>query len=334
MFVEKIKNYTLKNYLNNGVSGVIFLTEKENSEEKFVTKVIRIKDQSQSSITMLKNEVNILRMVSHENIVRYVDSIEKNETFYLIMEYIKGYTLRELLVKHAQKMKRNLPESFVRNIARQICSALEYLHSLSIVHRDLKLENIMFEFPKDQETFDNLENVKGMVKIIDFGFSRISNKEEMMSSVFGTPVTMSPQILESIYTGQSSQYDYKTDIWSIGIIIYELLFGCLPFKSDSIKILMDNHKIGNYYINIKQNISKEFVLFIQGLLQFDPNKRKDWKIIMNQVFIRGDSETKTLDLGEIEKNCIESERLVLNIHKFIFLEQDKVFPKKTVCIYD
>ena len=331
MFLEKIKNYSLKSYLSNGVSGVIFLTEKENSEEKFVTKVIRMTDKDQSS--MMKNEVDILRMVSHENIVRYVDFIETNETFYLIMEYIKGYTLRELLVKYTQKMKKNLPECFVRNIARQICSALEYLHSHSIVHRDLKLENIMFEFPKDEESFDNIENVKGKVKIIDFGFSRISNKEEMMSSVFGTPVTMSPQILESIYTGKLSKYDYKTDIWSLGIIIYELLFGFLPFKSDSLKILMDSLEIGNYFINIKQNVSKEFVEFIQGLIQYEPKNRNDWKIIMNQDFIRTNSETKTIDPSKLEKSSINKDSIVLNLHKSICLNEDREVFKKIVCIF-
>lgn len=155
-----------------------------------------------------KKEEEYGRRISHKNIIKIYMDVPSKSKIYIAMEYVEGRDLRDILRK-----KRIINEKRAINIAVQVCDALQYLHKKGIVHLDLKPENIII-------------SKRGLVKIIDFGLAEYINKKEraLKSLPSGTPAYISPE--QAIgYSG-----GIRSDIYSLGIIIYEMLTGRLPFK--------------------------------------------------------------------------------------------------------
>ena len=203
----------------------------------------------------MKNEVSILRRLDHPNIVRIYDLFETQDSIYLIMEYCSG---GDLLARYPYKT-----EYEIAKLLTKVLSAVAYIHSIHVVHRDLKIENIIFE-----NTLKSAEP-----KVIDFGLSKAysKNKQRLKCKV-GTLRTMSPQVLKGDYTS-------KADLWSVGVIAFKLLSGVYPFdEGESDRDLMKNIVKGEYKHKMEtkewKNVSKPAKDFVTSLLEYDPNKRK------------------------------------------------------------
>lgn len=183
------------------------------------------------SFDKIKEEIRILSKLDHPNICKYYETYESPKHFYLIMEYCGGGDLFDEITQKENEMTENK----AAEIMKKLILAINHCHSLNIAHRDLKPENIMYtEDGKD-------------IKIIDFGLSKlVPNKNDPMKTLVGTPYYVAPEVLDGIY-------GFECDCWSLGVIMYTLLSGYLPFYGTSPAEVFD--RIRNGAITFSQ---KEF----------------------------------------------------------------------------
>ena len=171
------------------------------------------------------------------------------------MEFCNGGSLSGCLKKYKAIHRRPFSEEIVQYIMRQVVNGLEFLHSNKIIHRDLKLDNILVTFNSEVDK-NNLNMMKAIVKIIDFGFATKLHKG-LTYTVLGTPTNMDPQILQNMETRNQSGYDEKADIWSLGTLCYEMLVGHMAFSANSMEELYQKVKQGTY--TLPSNLSEEVV---------------------------------------------------------------------------
>lgn len=194
-----------------------------------------------------------MKAVKGENIVNFLDVFWTMNNVYIITEYCEGGDLRQMM----SKLKTPMDEERARDILRQIMAGFKILVDNKMIHRDLKPENILIR----QNTF----------KLADFGFARnVDNfKSALLSSMVGTPLYMSPQILKS------ETYTSKCDIWSIGLIFYEMIYGKLPYTARSQYELITKIQNNPLQFHFSIAISDECKNFIKGCLQPDEKNRFD-----------------------------------------------------------
>ena len=168
------------------------------------------KIKSKTDRELVKMEIGILKLCHHPNIVRLLDHFENVDYIFIVTEYIEGLTL----YKFFKKKNFEFSETQASSIMRQIASGVKYLHNYGIVHRDLKPDNIMVT-PK---------NNYGIIKIMDFGLSKIASSQEKLMDGCGTLSYVAPEVLVR------SPYNKEVDIWSMGVILFYMLSGTLPFR--------------------------------------------------------------------------------------------------------
>ena len=303
MQIQHVDDYTLIKSIGKGNFGEVFLTQKQGYPQYYATKKMeRRKCEVPPLLNRLINEIRILTSVKHPNIVKYIDLKKTKNHWYLITEFISGGSLTDILHKYMAMYQRPFPEDIVQHIMRQIVSAVQYLHFNRIIHRDLKLDNILVNFASDYDKQTlNLKNCQ--VKIIDFGFATILNSDKT-NTVLGTPPNMDPKILEQITTGiPTNGYTEKVDIWSLGTLCYEMIMGYSPFRATSMQELYQKVKKGNYIL--PSNLSEEIVSFINSMLQQDDEERADADELMNHKFLVNDVSTfHAVDVRSIEASYI------------------------------
>ena len=303
MQIQHVDDYLLIKSIGKGNFGEVFLTQKQGYPQYYATKKMeRRKCEVPPLLNRLINEIRILTSVKHPNIVKYIDLKKTKNHWYLITEFISGGSLTDILHKYMAMYQRPFPEDIVQHIMRQIVSAVQYLHLNRIIHRDLKLDNILVNFASeyDKQIF-NLKNCQ--VKIIDFGFATILNSDKT-NTVLGTPPNMDPKILEQITTGiPTNGYTEKVDIWSLGTLCYEMIMGYSPFRATNMQELYQKVKKGNYIL--PSNLSEEIVSFINSMLQQDDEERADADELMNHKFLVNDVSTfHAVDVRSIEASYI------------------------------
>ena len=254
---DDISNYKFdyNTKLGEGRFGKVRLAIHKLTNEKVAIKIIdknqiKLKEQRQR----IDSEIQILKELNHYNICKLYSIIENEERIYLIQEYIQGNDLNFFI---NQKEKPLIKERKVCQYFRQIISAVEYLHKLGIAHRDLKPENILINKNND-------------IKLIDFGLSKIFSKGELLKTPCGSPYYAAPEMVKgNKYNGLNS------DIWSLGIILYLMLFQELPFMDADINRLYKKISEGQYEIpEDKINIvSKDSKDLISKILEINPKKR-------------------------------------------------------------
>ena len=224
--------------------------------------------------------------------------------------------------------KKPFPEDLVQYFMRQIVNGLRYLHNMKILHRDIKLDNILINF-KSNEDFTNLNYFNSQIKIIDLGFARYLENDTLAESILGSPMYMDPQILKKmmkIDNNNSFGYDQKADIWSLGTICYEMLIGTPPYNAHTYNDLMKKINYGDYKIPNNIKLSKEVISFINGMLQYNPNSRLDINALANHDFIIKDCKNfHPIDIKQIDPNKNE---IVLNSREnktiwFLFETENK-----------
>ena len=269
--------------IGKGNFGEVFLTQRKGTKELYATKKMeRRVYEKPPLLNRLYNEVQILRMINHPNIVKFIDLKKTQNSYYLITEYINGDSLTSNLKKYMSHYGKPFPEDIVQYLMKQIVSALQYLHLNRIIHRDLKLDNILVNYPTEYDK-QSLNLKKCQVKIIDFGFATVLNSN-LTFTALGTPPNMDPKILEHLNTGiRNTGYNEKVDIWSLGTLCYEMVVGHSPFLATNIKELHQKVKKGNY--TIPASLSEEIVSFIDEMLKQDPNERSNAGQLMDHKFL-------------------------------------------------
>ena len=284
--------------IGKGNYGEVYLTQKKGRPEYYATrKMERAVCERPENFKRLQYEINILKVLNHPNIVKFYGLKKTTNHWYLLTEYCNGGSLLSNLQKYMTNYHRPFPEEIVQYLMKQIVSALNYLHFNKIIHRDLKLDNILVTFPNEYDK-SSLNMMKAVVKIIDFGFATRLNGP-LTFTALGTPTNMDPQILEHIKTGiPNSGYNEKVDIWSLGTLCYQMVVGHMAFSGSSMEELFQKVKKGNY--SLPMTLSKEIVSFINGMLQQDPNKRLTANQLLNHEFLtKHPSQFQPIDVRQI-----------------------------------
>ena len=299
----QVDDLTLTKSLGKGAFGEVFLTQKKGSKEFYATKRLdRAFSEKPENIKLLSNEITLLKKINHPNIVRLIDLKKTKSHCYIVMEYCNGGDLSGCLKKYKEAYRRPFSEEIVQYIMRQVVNGIYFLHSNKIVHRDLKLDNILVTFPSENDK-KTLNMMKAIAKIIDFGFAtRLkASKSNLTYTILGTPANMAPQILENMQqrTPNHQGYDEKVDIWSLGTLCYEMLVGHMAFCGHSMQELSQKVKQGTY--SLPTNLSKEVISFIDSMLQTDPNKRSSARDLLKHDFlVKNVKQFQPIDVRKIQ----------------------------------
>jgi serine/threonine protein kinase len=299
-----VDDLTLIKGLGKGAFGEVYLTSKQGSQEKFATKKIDKKyAQNPKAKKYIDNEIKILKEIDHKNIIKLYDVKENSQNYYLVMEYCNGGGLSDCLEYHIKQNRRPFSEEVVQYLMRQIVDGIKYLHGKHILHRDIKLDNILVKFDSEEDKLKR-NMMKAKVKIIDFGFARYLDPKQLAFSTLGSPINMEPGILRKLNKMENSRdygYDEKADIWSLGTICYEMLIGKCTFDANSMKELIGKVEKGNYLL--PTSLSKESASFLNGMLQYDPKKRLSAEQLANHKFLTKDYKDLTkMDLSNVNKH--------------------------------
>ena len=311
----QVDNLILTKSLGKGSFGEVFLTTKNGSNEKYATKRLdRAFSEKPENMKRLTNEIRILKGINHPNIVRLIDLKKTKTHVYIVTEFCNGGSLTDCLRKYINTHYKPFKEEIVQFLMRQIVKAIHFLHTNKIIHRDLKLDNILVNFPTEQDK-KNLNMMKATIKIIDFGFATKlrPSKSNLTYTVLGTPTNMEPQLLKNMETKTRNKegYDEKADIWSLGTLCYEMLEGHMTFGGKSMEELYEKVKDGTYSLPL--NSSKEVVSFINGMLQYDPNKRLSaGELLKHDFLVKNVKDFTPIDRKKIEKK-ISGNAININI---------------------
>jgi len=251
--------------LGTGSFGRVYLVSHNETKELFALKTIEKRKimTTYGKLDIIYNEINIHSKLSHQNIIKLYNMHEDDETINIIMEYAPNGNLYQMI----KKEKNGFSESKAFDYFIQVINAVYYLHSNNIIHRDIKPENLLL-----------CEDNK--LKLCDFGWAKELSLENR-STFCGTMEYMAPEIVGS------ENYDYSVDIWSLGILLYELLFGHSPFKGSNTNNIIQNIKSHELnYDDKNKKISKSCKDLIQKLLNMNPQKRLKIKDILEHPFIK------------------------------------------------
>ena len=313
----KVGDYMLYKLLGKGSFGEVYLTKKGNNPEILATKKLDKKQTDRPSIKKyFDNEISIMKELNHPNIVRFYDMLVTNSHYYVVMEYCNGGDLLSCLDEYKKLYNIPFTQEIVQYLMRQIVEGLKMIHSHKIIHRDIKLDNILLKFEKESDK-NNLNMLAANVKIIDFGLATRLGPEDLTFTALGSPINMDPIILQKYKKAggyeQLQGYNEKADIWSLGTICYELLTGEKLFKVKDIKDLMTKVESGNYAIPININFSKEAVSFLNSMLQYNANDRLSADELSKHDFLVKDvNDFSQVDL-KIISNKIDKNGLNINV---------------------
>ena len=294
--------------------GEVFLSTKKDSKEFYATKKIDRKHADRPEVKRyFTNEINILKSLKHNKIIRLVDLKQTPSHYYIVMEYCNGGSLLSCLNKYKKLYKKPFSEEIVQYLMRQIVSGLKYIHRHKIVHRDIKLDNILVKFYSEDD-LKKLNMMKTHIKICDFGISIHLDESKLAYTALGSPAYMDPFILKKLNERNdilnSEGYDQSADIWSLGAICYEMLIGKRVFTGRNVKDLYKKVEEGNYIV--PTYLSKEVVSFINGMLQYDSQKRLTCEELSRHRFLtRNTKEFNPIDF-ELVKNKLGNDGINFN----------------------
>ena len=248
----KISDFEIKKKLEAGSFGQVFLVTHKVTKANYAIKVIDKRNQTNiEQKTYFHREMEIMYKIHHPNVVKLFGNFEDDNYCYLIMEYISKGNIYHLIPKDRRK---RLSTQVVASLMKDVISAVYFLHNMNppIIHRDIKPENVLLA-------------EGNIAKLTDFGWSNYIQGEEKRNTVCGTPIYLAPEIINE--TG----HDEKVDIWCIGVLLFELSTGTVPFAGNDIDTLKMN--INAVKINWPRDINLEAKNLISKILKYDPSSR-------------------------------------------------------------
>ncbi|KAF4090299.1 hypothetical protein AMELA_G00050250 [Ameiurus melas] len=264
-----IGNYRLLKTIGKGNFAKVKLGRHILTGREVAVKIIDKTQLNPTSLQKLFREVRIMKNLNHPNIVKLFEVIETERNLYLVMEYASGGEVFDYLVTHGRMKEKEARAKF-----RQIVSAVQYCHQKHIVHRDLKAENLLLDADMN-------------IKIADFGFSNQFTVGNKLDTFCGSPPYAAPELF------QGKKYDGpEVDVWSLGVILYTLVSGSLPFDGQNLKELRERVLRGKYRIPFYMSTDCENLL--KRFLVLNPAKRGTLEQIMKDRWINSGSEEDEL----------------------------------------
>ena len=255
--------YEIIDDIGEGKFGVVKLGVHKKTKLKVAIKTIKKANlKTKQDQELVKTEIDIMKLCRHPTIVSLLDHFENSDYIFIVMEYIQGGDLTKYVQKYyGGKTNKTLPEKRVAELMKQLASGLHYLHNYGIIHRDLKPDNLMM----------TEKSVTAEIKIMDFGLSKMMHHGEKVADGFGTLSFVAPEVLVR------KPYNSKVDVWSLGITMYNLLSGDLPFDdaNDNEEIIAKKVVFAEVEFTAKiwEKISNDAKNLIRDCLIKDSEKR-------------------------------------------------------------
>lgn len=293
-----LKDYSIKKYLGRGSYGsAILVCLKKNPKKLFVMKEIVMANLKESEKKNAFKEYELLSKLNHPTIVRFHENFVENDRLYIVMEYADGGDLSEY-IKNFKRRNERIPTTTLMSIFILLCLSIDYIHKKNILHRDIKTQNVF------------LKN-NAFIKLGDFGISKLLDSSTSAKTQIGTPYYLSPELC------MNTSYSYSSDVWALGVILYELIFLELPFLGENIGGLLYNimnnspnfedetiNKILKYYKNRKED--EEIILFLIRICKSMLKKEAKERITIDKI----------LDMKMIKHHMrlisLDEERFTLN----------------------
>lgn len=272
--VSGFSDYEIRETLGTGTFGKVKLGVHRVTGHTVAIKCIKRAQIDAQQIARLQREIRILTMLRHENVILLYQVIHTPKEILMVMEHVNGGDLLDHI-----NSRGPIAEVDGRSVFMQVVEGLRFCHSLGVAHRDLKPENILLD-----------HNAK--VKIADFGLSNIMDPGGFLKTLCGSPYYASPELL-----GGPTTYDARqADIWSVGVILYAMLCGELPFQSDTLPKLFQKIKDGSFTLPKTHMLSPEAVDLISKMLVVNPQDRYNAAQILAHDWC-------TLVIKKIPKTC-------------------------------
>ncbi|CAD8051650.1 unnamed protein product [Paramecium sonneborni] len=262
---KKIQNYqfSFRAKLGKGAYGTVYAGRNTLDNKivalKVIDKKLLLTDYANQ---LIASEIEIMKKINDSHVVKFLDVLQSANNTYIITEFCNGGDLREFI-----KNRKVIPEDEALKIMNDLLLGIKALLKIGIIHRDIKPANILIH--------DN------QFKITDFGFAKQidANLDTIMNSLVGTPLYMSPQILKR------TKYSSKCDVWSLGLILYEMLYGMTPWHSQNLVELMNKLDSKPLSFPVHPQVSENTKKLIRGCLQINEEKRWSWEDLFNSVNI-------------------------------------------------
>ncbi|XP_071875840.1 nuak family kinase 1 isoform X5 [Bombus fervidus] len=259
--------------LGQGTYGKVQLgINKETGQEVAIKTIKKCKIETEADLIRIRREIQIMSSVQHPNIIHIYEVFENREKMVLVMEYAAGGELYDYLSE-----RKVLTEHEARRIFRQIATAVFYCHKHKICHRDLKLENIL------------LDQV-GNAKIADFGLSNVFDEQRLLNTFCGSPLYASPEIVKG-----TPYHGPEVDCWSLGVLLYTLVYGAMPFDGSNFKRLVKQISQSDYFEPKKPSPASPL---IKDMLTVCPARRADIERICTHWWVNEGYEQNCLDIAE------------------------------------
>eukprot|EP00873_Tetraselmis_striata_P036923 jgi/Tetstr1/457187/TSEL_043836.t1 len=246
--------------LGRGAFSTVKLATNRETKAKFAVKIMNTGPGGKASLVIAKRELAILRKLSHEAIMKVEAAFEEGGKMYIVSELLPGGELLQSLVNRGTYTEQDARACF-----EKLALALAHIHAKGIVHRDIKLENLMLKEPGDVTS----------VQLIDFGMAKHVDIPELSTSVVGTPIYVAPEVLTAARQAGVNPYGPPVDMWSAGVVLHILLAGYPPFMSDSEPELFNLIRAASFSMDdaVWASVSPEAKALLHGLLEPDTSKR-------------------------------------------------------------
>lgn len=291
--------YDWEGVIGSGKFATVYKCISKQTQEELAVKLLEKQHMSLHEKELLRTEIAILRLVEHENVVKLVDVLENERYIFIVTELVSGGELFDLIVGRSRFTEK---EAFI--LLSQLLNGIEYLHSAGIMHRDIKPENILLQWDKKTSKSKFLtEETK--VKLTDFGLSQLVFPDQMLDMPCGTVSYVAPEVLAN------KGYNVSADLWSIGVIMYLVLSGKLPFDSEEsseIKELIadyDTKEIDIFQDPVWKTLDDGLVDLIGILLNSEPMKRKTAQELRTHPWLQKMRKERPVSTKAVEKSSTD-----------------------------
>ncbi|XP_060902083.1 serine/threonine-protein kinase SIK3 homolog isoform X3 [Labrus mixtus] len=294
----RVGHYEIERTIGKGNFAVVKLATHIITKAKVAIKIVDKTQLDDENLKKIFREVQIMKLLKHPHIIRLFQVMETERMIYLVTEYASGGEIFDHLVAHGRMAEKDARKKF-----KQIVAAVHFCHCRNIVHRDLKAENLLLDH--------NLN-----IKIADFGFSNLFSRGQLLKTWCGSPPYAAPELFEG------KEYDGpKVDIWSLGVVLYVLVCGALPFDGSTLQNLRARVLSGKFRIPFFMSTDCEYL--IRHMLVLEPSRRLTMEQICKNKWMRQGDPDPDFDrlIAECEQVKTERETELINEQVLIAMSE-------------